>query len=252
MLYRHRSLRYGVSHARIHELRALIKPAVANTAMPLAMALNIQGMTLVVGATLGSAAVVVFSTLRTLTRVGLRLVMSISHAVEPELAASWGAQDKRRMQSLYGYALSSSFWVSLGVATVLFFLGSWVLSAWTDAKVAMDSALFRWLLLSAVATVLWFNGLSMLKAANRHLRSSLWYVFSSLAALVLAACLLYSFEKLSYAGLALLVTDALMAVYVIFAAGRLIDLSPSRILLQMVDCRRLVSTLLVRVRSHAG
>jgi len=53
LLHRHRDLRFGLAHAHCAELRRLAKPALANLSMPLAMALNIQGMMLVVGAVLG-------------------------------------------------------------------------------------------------------------------------------------------------------------------------------------------------------
>src|SRR5690606_27902853 len=79
----HGWLSFGIAGMRLAELRRLIKPAVGNMAIPLAQALNVQGMVLVVGAMLGPLAVVVFSTLRTLTRLALQLVLTVAHAAEP-------------------------------------------------------------------------------------------------------------------------------------------------------------------------
>ena len=116
LVRRHPWLRLGLAHARRAELRRLFRPALANMAIPLAQALNIQGMVLVVGAVLGPLAVVVFSTLRTLTRLALQLVVAVSHAAEPELATAYGAGDRALMQFLFVHALRAGLWLALTAA----------------------------------------------------------------------------------------------------------------------------------------
>ena len=100
LLRRHRDLHLGLEHAGAPSCN--VSPtALANLSMPLAMALNIQGMVLVVGAILGPVAVVVFSTLRTLTRIALQAVWQVAHAFESELASAWGNGDKALLRRLY-------------------------------------------------------------------------------------------------------------------------------------------------------
>ncbi|HXF07857.1 MAG TPA: hypothetical protein VNK45_04955 [Candidatus Acidoferrales bacterium] len=234
---RHRWLCYGRAAASAAELRRLLRPALANTAIPLAQALNIQGMVVVVGAVLGPLAVVVFSTLRTLTRLAMQMVMIVANATEPELAAAHGAGNRELLRRLFIRALGGGLWLALFAAGGLALFGSWLLELWTHGRVVMDGALFGWLLASAVASVLWFGGLTVLKAANRHLRAASVYVIASAAAVSLAAALLHWTGQLAHAGMALLVMDAAMALYVLGAAAALLAERPLPLLLRTLDPR---------------
>jgi len=221
LVRRHRWLYFSFERARFAVLRALLRPAMANTGVPLAQALNVQGMVLVVGAVLGPLAVVTFSTLRTLTRLALQLVLTVSHAAEPELAAAFGSGNRTLLKALYQHAVRAAFWLSLAAAITLALTGRWILQLWTRGKVTMDPELFRWLLASAVASVLWYGSLTLLKAANRHLRAAVVYASSAGAAVVVAAVLLKATGNLAGAGMSLLVMDSMMATYTLRAAGRL-------------------------------
>ncbi len=148
---RHPWLHFGFAQARFAELRALLRPALANTSLPLAQALNVQGMVLVVGATLGALAVVTFSTLRTLTRLALQLVLTVSNAAEPELAAAYGSGDRTLLRTLYHHTLRAGFWLALAAALGLALTGIGILQFWTHGRVIMEPLLFNWLLASAVA-----------------------------------------------------------------------------------------------------
>lgn len=222
---RHRWLRFGFGLAQVAELRALLRPALANTSLPLAQALNVQGMVLVVGAILGPLAVVTFSTLRTLTRLALQLVLTVSHAAEPELAAAFGSDDPTLLRTLYHHAMRGGFWLAVAAALGLALTGGWVLRIWTHGNVTMHPALFRWLLASAVASVLWYGSLILLKAANRHLRAAIVYAAAAGAAVLQAAVLLKATGNLADAGMSLLLMDTVMAAYALRAAGRLCGIS---------------------------
>jgi O-antigen/teichoic acid export membrane protein len=221
LVHRHAWLHFHFDCAHVAQLRALVRPALANIGFPLAQALNIQGMVLVVGATLGPVAVVIFSTLRTLTRLALQLVLSINHAAEPELATAYGSGDRALLCTLYQHALRAGLWLALGAALVLAAGGGWILEVWTHGKVAMQPALFYWLLATAMGSTLWYGGVTMLKAANRHLRASFIYAIAAGGAVVLAGALLTTTGNLANAGLALLLMDAVIAAYTLRAASRL-------------------------------
>ena len=59
-------LRIGFQHARIARVRQLAGPALAVTALPIAFAVNLQGLILAIGATLSLEAVATFAATRTL------------------------------------------------------------------------------------------------------------------------------------------------------------------------------------------
>jgi O-antigen/teichoic acid export membrane protein len=250
LIYRHRWLSFGFLHARRDELRRLIRPALANVALPLAHALNIQGMVLVVGAVLGPLAVVVFSTLRTLTRLALQLVLAVSHAAEPELATAYGTRHRELLQSLFVHAMRLGLWLAMTAAVSLVLFGSVILDLWTHGKVSMQYTLFGWLLGSAVASVLWYGPLTVLKAANLHLRAACLFVLASAGAVGLSVLLLRGSGNIANAGLALLIMDATMALYTFHAAARFIGANPTACIKKAVDPRPLVTIALARIRTH--
>ena len=240
LLRRHDDVRLGLAHASIRELRRLIKPALANLSMPLAMALNIQGMVLVVGVVLGPLAVVVFSTLRTLTRIALQAVWQVTHAFEPELASAWGSGDRVLLRRLYLSAQRGGFWLAFVAAIALWFVAPWFLAVWTRGAVLMDQALFSWLLLSAVASVLWYCALNLLKAGNIHLRATLWYALSAAASVMLAIVLLRTTHRIADTGLALLLMDALMTSYLLRSAARVLGTTVRDLIGSTLDPRPLL------------
>jgi len=228
---RHRWVHFAFWHTRLGRLRALLRPALANTALPLAQLLNVQGMLLLVGAILGPVAVVTFSTLRTLTRSVLQLVFTVSNAAEPELASAFGSGNRPLLRVLYHHAMQAGLWLALTAALGLALTGSRVLRLWTHGSVTMYSQLFHWLLASAVATVLWHSSLTLLKAANRHLHAAAIYATMAVLALLVAGFLLRATGDLRYIGMILLLMDSAMAAYTLRAAAHLCDSSVASALL---------------------
>jgi O-antigen/teichoic acid export membrane protein len=244
LIYRHRWLYFGIAHSRMDELRRLVRPALANIAFPFACALNIQGMVIAVGAVLGPVAVVVFSTLRTLTRLALQMVLAVSNATEPELATAYGTRDRALLQSLFVHVLRSALWLALVVAACLALFGSFILDVWTQGRVAMEPWLFAGLLVSAVASTLWFSSLTVLKAANCHLRATLVFALASAGAVAVAVLLLTWTAELASVALALLLMDSVVILYSFDAAVQLLDIKPAATLLQAINPRPLINMML--------
>lgn len=244
--YRHRWL-WSTEQTGWKELLPLIKPAMANLALPLAQALNIQGMVLVVGTLLGPIQVVVFSTLRTLTRLALQMVLAVSNSAEPEIAAAYGSGDRRLMHSIFRHVLSAGMWLAFLVAAGLTLFGSSIVRLWTHGSVQMNHALFALLLLSAVASVLWYGSLIVLKAANAHLQASVLFVATSAAAVAVSAVLLWSTGQVAMAGLTLLFMDAAMVGYTLRRVAMLLNVDAAKTVLQAADPTALFNAALSRV-----
>jgi len=215
-------LRFGFAGARWAELKSLLPPALANMAIPTAQALNLQGMIIVVGSLLGAQAVVVFATLRTLTRVALQIVRAISGAAEPEMARAHGARDSTLLRSLFLHALRAGLWIALMCAVFLVIFGERLLQYWTSGTVEMNFTLFYWLAASAVISTLWYTPLFLLRAANRHLRSAVVSVIGAGLAILLASFWLGSSERVADAGASLVITELLVATYTLVAGCALV------------------------------
>ena len=221
LIRRHPSLSFGIARAQPAYLRLLIKPAVANVTMPFAQALNLQGMVLAVGGALGPIVVVTFSTLRTLTRLTVQAVMTVSQAAEPEFAAAYGSGDDSLLGDLFVHALRAGLWLAIAAALVLVVTGGPILDFWTRGNVAMDGALFGWLLVSAVLSAPWFTALTVLKSANRHVRAAAVYALAASISVVFAATALQLTGQVAFAGMALVFTDLAMILYAMPAAAKL-------------------------------
>src|SRR5258706_5867840 len=62
-------IQFGICHASMRTIKRLVAPAARFMAFPVGYALSLQGLTILIGATLGPVAVVSFSTLRTVSRL---------------------------------------------------------------------------------------------------------------------------------------------------------------------------------------
>jgi O-antigen/teichoic acid export membrane protein len=211
-------LRYGVGQASVDELKPLIKPAIANVSVPFAQAVNVQGITLLVGTTLGASAVVAFTALRTLTRLVLQLITSLSSAAEPEIAAAYGRQDLVLIKRIFTQTLRASVWLSIAGIGCLLVAGPVVVAIWTAGKIHIEFSLLIWLLAAAGANVLWSGAFSVLKAVNKHLVASGIFVGASLLALPGAHLLIQYTGDSSGAAMALLLVELAVAGYV-YKAG---------------------------------
>lgn len=171
------------------ELRELAPQAGAFLALPVGNALLLQGVNIVVGSTFGPAALAVFSSFRTLSRVPVQGLAMFSRSVWPEMSRSFGAGDLATLATLYRRAARISLLGCAAACLAMYFAGPLVVSFWSHGKIAMDELLFALFLATALAGCAWQVEQVLLSATNTHVRMSLWYLLAA-AATVLAAALL--------------------------------------------------------------
>lgn len=215
-------LHYGVGHASWDVVRRLWAPAMAYMAFPAGNALSFQGILLAVGAVLGPVPVVVFSTLRTLSRCSAQLTLAIQAPVWPELSRAHGASDGDLSRTLHRYSCQASLWISGGIAILLALGGSRILAVWTHGKVAMDMTTFVLLLAAGVVNSLWSSSMMALLATNEHGRVALFYLIVTAVSLPVA-CLLMMHFKLPGAATAMFGAEVLCCAYVVRHSLALLD-----------------------------
>ena len=212
----------GWRHANAAAVRRLAKPALASTVMPLAIAVNLQGMVIVAGILFSPTAVVVFSTLRTLTRFGLQLASVVNGIVAPEISAAFGAENTERVRKLHNHACQVAVWVSGAVAVGLVIFGEWLLRVWTGGAVAMRWDIFATFLTVLVATGLWQASFILVHATNRHMRVAVAYVTVSVISLA-AAYLLGRMFGLTGVAASFFMAEAFMVGYVLHVCLAYLD-----------------------------
>ncbi len=219
-------LHYGYRYSRFSIIRKLFGPAVAYMALAVSSSFSFQGMTIVVGAVLGPIAVVMFSTVRTLTRFAYQMVDMITNSIWAELSVAFGAGDRLLARNLHRCACQASLGLSSAAILLLALFGNAVYGRWTHYKVTMDHRLFYLLLVEVLANSLWFTSSIVSIACNRHERQAVIYLAATALSLPAAYFLILRFG-LTGAGISLLMVDICMIAYVIPHSLALLNDTPA-------------------------
>lgn len=202
-------LRLGVRHADRATLAELWRPAVAYMVLPLAQAMLIQGPVLIVGGALGAAAAVIFSTTRTVTRVGMAAINMINNSVTSEYAALAGRGDDQRadrllrVQAGVTLALTGMYALAVLVAAPL------ILPQLTHGAVQPAYPFLPLLVGAVAAEMLWSALFTPVAAVNRHGAITMIFLILSAGAIAIAGPLTRQFG-LSGIAATLLVAHAVM------------------------------------------
>jgi len=206
--------RISVRHAQKSRVRALAVPALSFLAFPIGNAINLQGFSLLVGSLLGTSALVVFSTMRTVCRVASQAMTLITVAVWPEMSRAFGRADLPMARRLHRGACQASLALGGAAVLILGFAGPHLLQVWTHGKVQVDDAAFRFLLAGVAINALWLTSSVVSMSANRHQRQAAVYMVVSVAGLVLAMPLAHRYG-IAGAASATLFIELGMALFVV-------------------------------------
>ena len=172
--------------ARIHEL---LRPALAAMLMPLAQAVNLQGTALAVGAAAGAAVVPIFTSLRTLSRVALQLLFTVTLPVLPELTAEHARGNVSWVRSVIGALTTLNALVGAIAGLCLAFGGSWLLAVWTKGVISAPEPMIVLTAVGLVAGAVWNPMSQVLLALNQHERFAYAYAATAPAAVFLSFAL---------------------------------------------------------------
>ena len=201
-------------------LRRLVQPAVAMMAVPAAQAMSLQGTVLVIGAVAGSAAVPLFTTIRTLTRTGVQFTTIINHASMPAYTVASATDDHVNKAKLVTIGILTSIVVLVPAFLLLIVGGQWFIHFWTHGAAYPPFALVLVMAIVMLLNGLWVPISNLLLSINAHGRFSYRYLL--LAAAALAAC--YPLTRALGpvgAGLSLVALDGAMLVYILRLGHRM-------------------------------
>jgi O-antigen/teichoic acid export membrane protein len=165
--------------ARRDRMSALLRPALAAMMLPLSQAGYLQGTALAVGAAAGAAVVPIFTSLRTLSRVGLQFLMSVTLPVMPEFTAEHARGNLGWLNKVTGALTTFNLLVGTIAAATLLWAGESILTWWTKGAIEAPQAMITLTAAALVAGAVW-NPLSyLLLAVNKH--EGFTYVFAGAA-----------------------------------------------------------------------
>lgn len=220
-----RWLHLGFGRTRRAVMRRLLRPALAAMMLPLAQAGYLQGGSLAVGAAGGAGAVPIFTALRTLSRVGLQLLMTLNLPLLPEFTAEHARGNRGWVAMVTGGMTSLNLGVGLVSGLGLAVLGSFVLDIWTKGAIEAPEAMILLSAVSLVLATLWNPLSNLLVAVNRHEQFTYFFALMALCTVGLTYLFVRQWGVVG-AAIANLVLDALMFVVVLRLVRRLVGPFP--------------------------
>ena len=212
-------LHFGLRHARLQRAKQMAAPALGFMAIPMGDAVTLQGFTVMIGVLLGPVAVVVFSTLRTLSRINFQLMVVVAHALWPELSAAFGAGKISFARRLHRHAIQVALGFSALGGLLLWVMGPFLYHVWIRNAVSFGAACFHVLLLAAIANSLWYTSSMVPMSTNAHHRIAFAYLAGTLISLGIGYLLIHPLGIVG-AALALLFVHSSMSWLVLKTALR--------------------------------
>jgi O-antigen/teichoic acid export membrane protein len=205
---------FGWRYANLATIKQIAGPAIAYMGFPIGHALSLQGVVTVIGLILGPAAVVVFSTTRTLTRFVWQILNTIANTICVELSVALGGGNYELARSLHRRACQASVWLACLFGGSLYLFGGHIYKLWTKGKITYDPVLFGLLLIVVLGNSLWSTSYVVSMAVNRHQKVAVAYILATGLSLGISALLMHLIG-LHGAAIALMVVDWCMNVYVL-------------------------------------
>jgi O-antigen/teichoic acid export membrane protein len=214
---RHRApwLHFGKPVSTYRELKRLFSPALASGAFPAGLALNVQGMIILVGVVTSPASAAIFSTLRTMSRAVIQLMASILTVIAPEISRAFAQNDVDLLRTIHRRGCQAAVWLATPILVILALFGGQMVQVWTSGTVNTSGLLLYLFLAVAAINSLWYTSMAVLFATNRHQRAAVHYVLASAAVLPVAYLLIRAWD-LDGAALSLV----LLELYMLFVVLR--------------------------------
>lgn len=199
-------LSLGLGSATLKVVLSLFKPAIAFMAFPLGLSFSLQGMVLIIGIFLGSTAVTIFSTYRTLTRVLVQVVAISNRAIWPEVSSAYGAGKMHVVNTLHQKGSSAAFWIAFAGIITLSLFGEFIIGLWTHHSFQPNHSLLYLLLVTGFLHVLWQTSWVVLMGINLHQKISVAFIMAASTGLAISVFLLPRMG-ISGVGIALIIAE---------------------------------------------
>jgi len=163
---------------------------------------------------------VLFTALKTLTNIILRVFDLVNQTVYPEFSMAWGKNDVLLLKKLHRMSCQASFWIGAIAIAGLAMLGRWIFAIWIGEEVEFDYLILLGLLLVMGLRSLWYTSFVLPASINKHQKIAIIYLVSSLLGLSLFVVLL-KVQDIHWAFLGLFFVEIVMILTVVLFSIRL-------------------------------
>ncbi|HCT83632.1 MAG TPA: hypothetical protein DF296_00345 [Candidatus Margulisbacteria bacterium] len=204
---------FGFGAAKLSIVKEFVKPAFWFMAFPAGQIITLQGMVIAINIVLGPVAAVIFSTIRTVTRLAFQTMNILVNSISPEISMAFGNGNIPLVRYLHRRIFQASFWGVAFMVSVLSFSGQYLIQFWTRGRVSADHSFILLMLLAILVNALWYVSSSVQLSINKHQGVALRYLFTSVSS-ICAAIVLMKFMGLHGVAFAILSADIVMTVFV--------------------------------------
>lgn len=191
----------------------IFRKGAAFQGLTLGNALLFQGNLFIIQSLLGPAAVVVFSTVRTLVRSVNQLLEMVNQILWPELTHLLGGGHYERAARLHRLGVMVALLLSGTGTLFLLLFGRELYTLWTGKSIATSGTLFVLFIFQIPLNALWYTSSVVHTAFNKHEGLSARYLLGTV--LSMGACLVLSyFWGIKGAALSTVVVDLVLLPYV--------------------------------------
>jgi len=227
---RYPDLRYGVSWPDRAALRDLFAVAPLYAVAPTAMVVTTHATILMIS-TLAAAgqAVVMYTTMRTLTGVARMVMDQIMHVTGVEIARQFAENDHAALTTLYNFIARLAGGTCGALAGLVAVIGPPFLAIWTVGRVPFDGAVFWPLLAAAGLAGPSIAGLSVLLFINRPGGMARAYAIAAGATICLCLVLIPSLGAPGAAWAVLIAETCILSVIIPARTAKIVGGSPGRL-----------------------
>ncbi|HXM66389.1 MAG TPA: hypothetical protein VN911_06630, partial [Candidatus Acidoferrum sp.] len=158
----------GFSQAKLSLLRSILSQSVFFALIDVAVGATLQGSNLIVAGLVGTTALAVFVTTRTLANSIRQLVGLFVHSSSTNLIVLESLQEKQKLRMAFRLVVFTTVAGCVAVAASLWFEGASVFSVWTRGKLLADVWLLRMFLLWLVLQSPWIAASAIPSYTNQH------------------------------------------------------------------------------------
>lgn len=213
-------LSIGLKQASKARLKELLPPAFASMSIPVALALNMQGVALVLGAIVSPTATATLSATRTMSRIAVQVISAVNRALVPELSAASARGDQAARARILKLNKLVLIAIVFPAAIAFALLGGPAVSLWTSGRIHPPFVAVAFLAMAMALHCIWFFGTNMLSATNAHSRMAGGLLASSSATVIAAYLLGLHYGLNGAAGAVALGECANLAWFSVVSRGR--------------------------------
>ncbi|WP_281298245.1 lipopolysaccharide biosynthesis protein [Flavobacterium limnophilum] len=204
------------------DIKSIFHNGIGFLLSPVWQAIFFQGTTFVVRIVLGSVAVTIFNTVRTLTRAMNQVNSMVIASVLPELQYEIGAGNLKQARKIFRFGLSVIVIIALVGMAFLFVCGPWVYELWTSKALNPPAMMWNVFIVGILFNGIWWMSSDVLIASNKPYD----FTIAGLIVSVFAVVSSYFLSKqigITGAAFGSLLLDAILFLYVLPKSCRIIE-----------------------------